>query len=220
VNSVLCASVLPHIAHRNWAFAKEETMKWKEDGTLDLLDLVGADKLDPGNYKAGLGPIRALFASASAEFGDERIKKEMLRQLDEEYHPVFRTKTGALKNKGLSTIEQGTTLRARMCGFQDWVQLITKGPPEITKKGPLLSKVSFPEVLVAKAYSHDGQGMELVLYPGREGGMFQVGFERLRPGETYTLGGQRVVASSAGEAAFDVPVDGRTVLQLEAWSQK
>jgi hypothetical protein len=38
------------------------------------------------------------------------LRKDLLKQLDEEYHPVFTTRTGALKNKGLSTIEQGTAL--------------------------------------------------------------------------------------------------------------
>lgn len=175
---------------------------------------MGADKLDPGNYKPGLGAIRALFAAAAAEFGDEAVKVEMLRQLDEQYHPVFTTRTGALKNKGLSTIEQGSTLRARLSGFQDWVQMVTQGPSENVRRGPILTDCPFPDVLVAKAYSHDGEGMELVLYPGKDAGQFQLKFERLQVGETYDLSGKTAVASKAGDAMFDVKVDGRTALKL------
>jgi hypothetical protein len=58
----------------------------------------------------GEGSIRSIFAAAAAEFGDEKLRIALLKQLDEEYHPVFTTRTGALKNKGLSTIEQGTAL--------------------------------------------------------------------------------------------------------------
>ena len=83
INSILCAAYLPHIAHRNWAFTKNESIRWKDDGTAEVINLIGADKLDPGNYKTGLGPIRAIFAAAAAEFGDEAICREMLRQLDE-----------------------------------------------------------------------------------------------------------------------------------------
>jgi Linalool dehydratase/isomerase len=184
------------------------------NGTIDLVNLVGADKLDPGNYKPGLGAIRALFAATAAEFGDEPLRKEMLRQLDEEHHPVFETKTGALKNKGLSTIEQGAAMRGRLSGFQDWVGLVKEGPPENVLRGPILENVAFPNVLVAKCYSHDGDSLDLVVYPGKEAGDFELGFTRLRPGETYTLAGKSVVAGKTGEASFRVAVDGRTEMKL------
>jgi hypothetical protein len=46
--------------------------------------------------------------------GDLKIRDQLLKELDEQYHPVFTTKTGALKNKGLSTLAQGEFLRGRM----------------------------------------------------------------------------------------------------------
>jgi hypothetical protein len=176
---------------------------------------VGADKIDPGNYRAGEGAMRALFAAAAAEFGDEAIKTEMLRQLDEEFFPATETATGSLKNKGLSTIEQGTAFRGRISAFQDWVAMITKGQPENVKKGPVLDEVPFPEVLVAKAYSHDGQGLDLVLYPGKAAGSFKLSFTRLRPGATYTLAGKQMKASQNGTATVEVAVNGRTALELK-----
>ena len=167
-----------------------------------MVGLIGADNLDPGNYKAGPGPIRALFAAAAAEFGDEAIRKEMLRQLDTVYHPVFATKTGALKNKGLSTLESGTALRGRIAGFQDWVDMVVNGPPENVKKSPILTGIQFPEVLVAKASSQDGEGMDLVLYPGKEAGVFQLRFERLHVGRRYDLSGTSAVAARLGKLCF------------------
>ena len=89
-------------------------MNWTKDGKLEFVDLVGADNLDPGNYKPGIGYMHPVFAAAAAEFGDLKIRDQLLKQLDEEHHPVFTTKTGALKNKGLSTLGQGTALRARL----------------------------------------------------------------------------------------------------------
>lgn len=84
------------------------------DGTIKLENLEGADKLDPGNYKPGEGFTRAVFAAAAAEYGHDDIRKELLRDLDEVHHPVFETKTKSLKNKGMSTISQGSAMKARM----------------------------------------------------------------------------------------------------------
>ena len=213
INAMLCAAYLPHIAHRNWAFSKNETISQK-NGKTDLVNLVGADKLDPGNYKPGVGAMRALFATPAAEFGDQDISVEMLRQLDEEYHPVVTTKTGSLKNKNLSTLWQGNALRARMSGFQDWVTMVKEDLPENVRNGPLLEEALFPDVLVAKAYSHDGDSLDLVLYPGKEAGTFSLSFSRLRPGETYDLAGKSATAGKKGEATLDVAIDGRTAVKL------
>jgi len=214
VNAILCSAYLPHIAHRNWAFTKKDTISYNKDGKLEMLNLVGADKLDPGNYKAGEGVIRAIFAAAAAEFGDEKIRTDLLQQLDEEYHPVFTTRTGALKNKGVSTIEQGTALRGRLGGYQDWTKMIQHGPEKHVLRGPILDEAPFPEVLVAKAYSQDGEGLDLVFYNGKEAGTFKLGFTRLKPGATYRLGQQSVTASKDGTASADVAIDGRTALKL------
>lgn len=124
INSILCAAYLPHIAHRNWAFTKKENIRYNQKGRLECINLIGADKIDPGNYKPGEGSIRAIFAAAAAEFGDERLRLDLLKQLDEEYHPVFTTRTGALKNKGLSTTEQGTALVCHFLPFFWKTQLI------------------------------------------------------------------------------------------------
>lgn len=96
--------------------------------------------------------------------------------------------------------------------------MITQGPPPVVFEGPILEEVPFPDILVAKAWSHDGEGMELVFYPGKEAGKFQIGFTRLKPGETYTLdsatGKESVEASKDGKANFEVSIDGRTALNL------
>ncbi|KAH0846704.1 hypothetical protein FOPE_11145 [Fonsecaea pedrosoi] len=215
VNSILCASYLPHIAHRNWAFAKKETLRYNDQGRLEVRNLLGADMLDAGNYKSGEGAIRTICAAAAAEYGDEAMRVELLRQLDDEYHPVFATKTGALKNRGVSTLAQGTTLRARLGRFQDWTTMIQRGPPAHVFRAPVLDAVAFPDVLVAKCYSRDGESVDLVLYNGREPGVFRLGFTRCEPGQTYALLGQEAVAEQDGTVAFDVRIDGRTEGRLE-----
>lgn len=152
-----------------------------------------------------------MFAAAAAEFGDSKIKSDCLAQLDKEYFPVIATPSGSLKNKGLSTVAQGTALRARLAHYQDWTNMLTKGPPPYALKGPLLAQASFPQVLVAKAYSHDGLGLDLVLYDGANPGTFELGLERLTPGATYIFStGEEVAADKEGKAIVSVRVDGRT----------
>ncbi len=70
--------------------------------------------MDPGNYKPGEGFTRAVFAAAAAEYGDTKVRDQLVKELDEVYNPVFETKTGSLKNKGLSTIAQGNAMKARL----------------------------------------------------------------------------------------------------------
>jgi hypothetical protein len=102
-------------------------------------------------------------------------------------------------------------------GYQDWVDMITKGPPENVFNGPILDDVAFPDVLVAKAYSPDGESLDLVLYPGKESGKFKLGFARLKPNEAYILqGGEKdsVKADQDGKATFEAELKDRTALKL------
>ena len=96
--------------------------------------------------------------------------------------------------------------------------MITEGPPENVFKGPVLDSVAFPDVLVAKAYSQDGESLDLVLYPGKEAGKFQLGFKRLVPGKTYTLDGPTgkasVQADKDGIATVEAQIEGRAAFKL------
>lgn len=213
--AVFCGPYLPHVAHRHWALMKRENLRWTEDGRLELTNLVGADNIDPGNYKSGRGFVRNAMASVASEFGDYNIRDELVRQMDEEHFPVFETKSGALKNKGLSTIGQCNGLRARLGARGDWLKLLTEGPPEHCFRAPILEKVTFPDVLVAKAYSHDGKSVELVLYNGRQPGVFELGFKNMKVGGYYRIGKEVAKADGKGEASFSVRIDGRTAILLE-----
>lgn len=233
VNSLLCAAYLPAIAHRNWAISRQESVRYDDKGRLTIVGLQGADKLDPGNYKAGEGCLRGVFAAAAAEYGDVKVRDECLQQLDEEYFPVYATPTGSLKNKGLSTAAQGTAMRARLIQYQDWVgcfssfafaarlmrwqtNMMNVGPVETAFTGPLLSGAKFEEVLVAKACSHTGSDLDLVLYNNAEAGVFELSVSRLKPGMKYSYGGKETVtADQKGEATIRVRVDGRTEVLLE-----
>jgi hypothetical protein len=91
-----------------------------------------------------------------------------------------------------------------------------KGPPASALSGPILEDATYPDVLVAKAFSH-GDDLELVLYPGNGDGVQNLGLERLRPNATYTVTGGvegQLVAGSDGRARLNVRLSGRTAVYL------
>lgn len=213
---MLLTAYLPHLAHRNWAMIRSEFIKHDAKGQLEVRDLKGADKMDPGNYRAGEGPLRAFIAASAAEFGDEKIRQEALEQLDNVYFPVETTKTGSLYNKGLSATTQVIALMARLVKQRDLANATLHGPSDEALSGPLLEDAPFPEVLVAKAYSVDGKKLDLVLYNGKEAGVFRLGFERLVPGKQYSLStGDSITANRAGKASIELKISGRTQIVLE-----
>jgi hypothetical protein len=206
---------LPHLAHRNWAIIRKEFVGYDDNNKLYIKDLKGADKIDPCNYRVSDGPIRAYVAMAAAEFGDEKIRKECLEQLDETYFPVEASPSGGLFNKGLSASSQVISLMARLLRHGDLANATKHGPEPNAMKGPLLEHVPFPEVLVAKAYSTDGVTLDLVLHPGKAAGKFKLGFERLTPGARYKVGkNATMTADRDGNGEVDVLVEGRTELTV------
>ncbi|KAL6410795.1 hypothetical protein AUP68_07227 [Ilyonectria robusta] len=215
INAMLLTAYLPHLAHRNWAMIRTEFLKYDSKGQLEVKDLKGADKMDPGNYRAGEGPLRAFIAATAAEFGNEKIREEALDQLDNIYFPVETTKTGSLRNKGLSATTQVIALMARLVKQRDLANATLHGPPDEALQGPLLEDAAFPDVLVAKAYSIDGKQLDLVLYNGKEPGVFRLGFDRLIPHKEYKLStGGSIVANQAGKAYTESKISGRTQIIL------
>lgn len=213
---MLLTAYLPHLAHRNWAMIRKEFLSHDDKGELVALGLKGADLMDPMNYRLGEGPVRVFIAGAAAEFGDERIRREALEQLDTKYFPVERSPSGALRNVGLSAGLQNIALLARIGKYRDLANATLHGPNERALSGPLLEECPFPEVLVAKAYSVDGRQLDLVLYNGADPGSFELGFERLVPRQEYSVStGGSVTADENGKAKIHVKVDGRTQIVLK-----
>lgn len=213
---MLLTAYLPHLAHRNWAMIRKEFLTYDHNGNLTVNGLKGADKMDPGNYKAGEGPLRAFIAATAAEFGDEKVRKEALEQMDSKYFPVETTKSGSLRNKGLSATTQVIALMARIIKCRDLANATLHGPSHKVLAGPLLEDAPFPDVLVAKAYSHTGKDLDLVLYNGREPGTFTLGFQRLAPGMSYSLStGGSLVADAEGKASAKLAINGRTQIIIK-----
>ena len=60
---------MPTLAKRMWLIAREESLRWREDGKIEAVGLKGADAIDVGNYKPSEHGAYAMFAVAAAEYG-------------------------------------------------------------------------------------------------------------------------------------------------------
>lgn len=107
-------------------------------------------------------------------------------------------------------------MKARLHRRDDFRKAVTEGPPESARRGPILTGVKYPEVLVGRAFS-SGDDLELVLYPGASDGTRQIRIERLRPGASYAIRNgseHQFVADGSGAADLSVELKGRTPLHI------
>lgn len=216
-NALFCSPFMPTLAKRMWLITREENVRFDEDGKVEIINLKGADFIDGGNYEKNFrGPL-GVFAPTAAEWGDKKIAKACIKRIDEEFAPVeVNPKTGSFRNKGMGTTTGGMLTRARFMEGGDWANLVRHGPPKSALSGPILDSAPYPQVLVAKAFSHTSKDLELVLYNGREEGVFELGLARLKPGATYTgLPGKPFTVDGSGKATIQVSLQGRTRIHLE-----
>lgn len=210
---------IPKRAQRMWAVARKEIemcLTKDTDGRLrvTLPKLSGIEGIDPGNYRPGLIAAYATILMCAHEFGDHEIAEAAQRSLDQDCG--LERKDGKLYYTKGSRSANFWALEGRLMRTGDFRRLFTKAPPQSVFTGPFLSEASYPEVQVAKAFSH-GDDLELVLYPGKGDGSQPIVIGRLKPGAEYVVQGnnnQRLKADSQGCARVIVELAGRTALRI------
>lgn len=209
----------PKRAQRMWAIARKEiefclTKDVNGEMRVTLPKLTGIDAIDPGNYRPGLVPAYATIIHCAREFGDEALADAAQRSLDQDCGLVVRDGK-RYYTKG-SRSANFWAIEGRLVRTGDFRRLFTQSPPESAMRGPILAEARYPMVQVAKAFSR-GDDLALVLYPGDETGPQQIGIERLKPGATYRIEGDRpgmVTADAGGRVQLSVDLRGRTALHL------
>ncbi len=107
-------------------------------------------------------------------------------------------------------------MQAQLLQRDDYRLLVTQGPAASTRSGPILTDASYPDVLVARAFSH-GEDLELTLYPGKSAGPQTIKVERLQRNRRYLVTGaiaDAIVADANGAASFAVNLNGRSAVRL------
>jgi hypothetical protein len=201
-----------HTAKMAWAMARHD-LTYMEDGKLHIR--LKGKGLDMGNYKHGHAGTLQNIMGAAREFGDTEVAETAQGMLDQMCKPEY--KDGVLQY-ACSNGTNAMIARGRMVRRDDWRNAILQGPPASVLTGPLLTEASYPEVLVAKAFSR-GADLELVLFPGKGAGPQLVKIERLAPYGHYTVrsaqGDAALQADSDGVAQLTVQLDGRTAVTIQ-----
>lgn len=127
VNALLCRGHLDHIARRMWAIFRHECVRFNKKGEVELIGLVGADKMDPGSYKANPYAIYTHLAYVAGEYGDEKIRKAAIAVIHKNIGKRT-TETGAiaLKKENASFSVNTGLVRAHLLRNEDWKNLINK----------------------------------------------------------------------------------------------
>jgi hypothetical protein len=190
-------------AKEAWGLAREELF-YQENGELKI-KLEGKG-VDMGNYSQGHQAAIQNILSAAREFGDKDAAEAAEKLLDEMYPPKIENGT-AIYPGSCST--NSTLARAFMLRSNDYRNTVLHGPAKSALNGPILSGIKYPDVLVAKAFSHSGTDLELVLYPGAGGDKFEIRIERLQANAAYNcnIDGQEQVLQSDEQGCMIIAVD-------------
>jgi Linalool dehydratase/isomerase len=209
-------------AQRLWAVGRKELgfclakdAEGKPRLTLPTELLPFLDKIDPGHYKPGVLFAYVAVIMCAREFGDDELAEATLRSLEQDCGRTM--EDGVLSYRKGSCLANVWGVEARLMRTGDFRNTFVKGPPKTALAGPLLAAASYPDVLVAKAFSR-GDDLELVLYNGKSAGPQNLGIERLKPGITYSVSGATVAtitADASGRAPLTVRLDGRTTVRIE-----
>ncbi|MGB1879851.1 MAG: hypothetical protein ACPHTD_03975 [Gammaproteobacteria bacterium] len=174
------------------------------------------DTIDVGHYRPGMLFAYAAVAICGREFGDHELAEAALRSMDQDCGLV--EEDGVAYYADASGMANAWAVEAKLLGTSDYRNTFTSTPPESTRQGPLLAEASYPNVLVAKAFSPDGESLELVLFPGSGATRQTLGLERLAPGRSYRLAdgqGERAMQADArGCLKFDIELTGRLLLTV------
>jgi hypothetical protein len=209
VQTLFIQSLAPERARQAWALARREYVR-EVDGKVQI---TGLEKgVDFGRYKKSpIGHLQHMLGSAN-EMGDHAVVTELLRLLEELGKPS--REGGVLKFDCSSTLATDMA-RGRILRKDDWRKTVTQGVEGCTVSGPILTEAAYPDVLVARAFSH-GEDLELVLYPGKADGEQSLKVERLLPGRRYSvhIADERMSfeADATGTACLRVSLKGRTAL--------
>jgi hypothetical protein len=204
----------PERAWRTWAIARNELryILGQADGGQRLM--MKGRGFDFGNYGRGWGGAYASIMGVAREFGDNEMADAAQHSLDLD---CGRSEDGGIVRYGkMSNLSNTTAVIGRIRRRGDFRAAVVEGPPASVFTGPLLTGASYPEVLVARAFSA-GEDLDLVLFNGAAAGPQTIGLERLRPSAAYQVRGGPgggFTAGADGTATLTVHLDGRTPLHI------
>ena len=198
-------ATLPETALRQWLQLRRMILK---EGALQREKFW---RIDTGNYRLSRAAAYAATALTAAELGDSEVKNLCLAALDEEC-PALAEGSNVYRPKA-SIWAHAVEFMARATTPHAFRGLMS-GPKKIS--GPFISSVSYPDVLVASAYS-DGASLRAVFYPGETPSRQAIHLLGLVSGQQYSCEGteeQTIVANAQTNAIIHLHLDGRKEIRI------
>lgn len=196
-------AILPDIAAEMWSrvSARLASARWSR----------AFWPIDVGNYGLSRASSLAASAAAATEMGDGANAAAMLARLDRECPSVL---VGGVRHRPRASLwSHAMEVAARTNHVGGLATLVAK---PMRRDGPYLAEACYPAVLVASAVA-GREGLRLVLYPGGEPGIHNIGLAGLKPDRHYRIeGGVHAFlrADATGAASLAVALDGRTPLRI------
>lgn len=207
---------LPQRAERLWATARTEMqalVSADEHGNARIA--FPGEGIDFGNYRKGHAMNYAQFGEAAREMGDDAFAEMCDRAA--RAAGGFEVVDGVARYATASNLANLHATLACLNRRDDFRTAITQGPPASVLCGPILTEAAYPDVLVAKAFSHTGRDLELVLRPGRACAPQRITIARLEPNARYGLSGDvagEFMADRHGQAELTVELQRRTAFRI------
>ncbi|MFW0796923.1 hypothetical protein AAFP30_24170 [Gordonia sp. CPCC 205515] len=205
--------ILPDLAADTWEALRDKRVTVR-DGRLDMIT-TPVDRLDVGSYRMGDAWTLVNIACAAREMGDSDAADAADATIADHFRWDY-SSAGARRLAGASTWANGAYALARFLRRDDLRGLAVGEVPDAWRTGPILTQAAYPDILVAKAVT-DGDGLDLVLYPGSGPVRTTIGVSRLAPRTRYRLTGcefPEVVADETGHARVGVCLSSRHPVTL------
>ncbi|BFM14591.1 hypothetical protein R50073_07740 [Maricurvus nonylphenolicus] len=207
----------PLMAQRVWKIFSNEFVSVSEDGDVEI-KTKGWDEVDAGSYKPSLITTLGACRGFALEMGDYELADNLKQTAENKYDVV--EQNGIRYFTGVSSMANIMNVYTSMLRKNAWAQLNTFNLPDRIMEGPILADCKYPEVLVAKAVSHTGKDLELVLYPGTDENMPEITISRLGAKSTYTVFNSttgletELISNEAGDLILNAQLAGRTEVRI------
>ena len=212
----MAAPFFDDLTKRTWAVLRKETINFDAQNKMQI-DTKAYDRIDIGNYKPGDGALYGHYLILANELGDKEVAGALLEKLESGYG---RTRVnGSIAYANASNMTNAIFAFGRLVRRGDIRKMVLQGPEKAALDGPLLTEVNYPDVLVAKAFSH-GENLDLVLYPGGGSTQQTLGISRLQANAEYQVlvngkAQPSLTSDEKGAAELLCALQGRTEILIQ-----
>ena len=204
--------LMPDLAEQTWESLRTNRLHMRPRSA--RISTGPIDRLDVGSYKPGDAWAWVNIRCAAREIGDTEAAQAVQASIDKRF-TMETSPHGAQKLAGVSSWVNCVHAFAQFVSPGSVAGLVRGEIPPAWRSGPILAEAAYPDVLVARAVSDDGDGLDLVLYPGATTTRTVLRVERLTPGRTYRVSGAAhptLTADDHGHALIHVDLRGRTAV--------